>query len=83
MRGRDWAHPINAGELEASPFFFLNLKGNLHNSQDHETIINVLMTFEMDLPDQIDFSAFFRLQAMTYWNFIISGIQQSAVAFPP
>ncbi len=29
---RDWAHPINSGELEASQFLFLNLKVNHHKS---------------------------------------------------
>jgi F420-0:gamma-glutamyl ligase len=33
----------------------------------------------MALSDHSDFPAFFHLRKMTYWNFINSGIQQSAV----
>jgi hypothetical protein len=37
----------------------------------------------MALSDQSDFPAILRLRKMTYWNFINSGIRQSAVALAP
>jgi hypothetical protein len=37
----------------------------------------------MAFSNQIDLLAFFSLCEMTYWNFINSGIQQSAIAFAP
>jgi hypothetical protein len=37
----------------------------------------------MTLSNYIEFPALFSLRKMTSWNFINSGIQQSAVAFAP
>jgi hypothetical protein len=56
---------INADELEARLFFFLNFKGTA-SQEENETIFGSLKISEITLSDQIDFPAFFRLRKMTY-----------------
>jgi hypothetical protein len=53
-------------------FFFLNFKGT-PSQEEHKTIFSGLKINKMALSDQNDFSAFFRLRKMTYWNFINFG----------
>jgi hypothetical protein len=77
-RNRDYAHSICA----ARPFLLLNLKGT-PSQEENKTIICNSKINAMALSDQIDFPAFLRLCKMTYWNFIYSGIRQSAAAFDP
>jgi hypothetical protein len=44
---------IHAGELEADPLFFLNLKGT-PSQQEQKNIFSGLKIYEMALSDQID-----------------------------
>jgi hypothetical protein len=81
-RGRYYAQIIRTGKLEARLFFFLNFK-ETQSQEEQKTIFSGLPICKMALSDQIDFPAIFRLRKMTYWNFINSGIRQSAVALTP
>jgi hypothetical protein len=51
------------------------------SQEEQKTIFSGLKVCKMALSNQIDFPAFFSLRKMTYWNFVNSGIQQSAIAF--
>jgi hypothetical protein len=81
-KGPDNAHSILTSKLKTCLFFFLNFKGT-PSQEEHKTIFSSFKINEMALSDQIDFPAFFHLHKMTYWNFINSGIRQSANTFAP
>jgi hypothetical protein len=59
----------------------LNFKGT--PQEEHKTIFSGLKICKMALSDKIDSPVFFSLRKVKYWNFINSGIQQSANAFAP
>jgi hypothetical protein len=56
-RGRDYAHSLHAGELEARLFFSFNFKRTI-SQKEHNIIFSGLKINEMALSDQSDFRHF-------------------------